>query len=283
MKLRLLCAALAGAAGLAGTASAAGPGPWKTITIAERSGGLAATLVFERRKESFGAYDFRNMRLVVKNGGKTVLDRGMCSESRCSIGSMHWLRLQNVWGDSVPEVFLDTYTGGAHCCFESLIVLPNGAHAGKTISHFWGDPGYRLGVHDGTPYLVSADDRFAYEFTSYAGSAMPIEFWAISPNGVLDNVTQTRLDAVAAEAKQFFKGYTSGRGKTDADIRGVLAAWCADEYRLGQKATCDAELSKALARGWIDGPTGWPAGAKYIALVHRQLAKWGYPAEPPKK
>ncbi|HEY4348259.1 MAG TPA: hypothetical protein VGM80_11775 [Gaiellaceae bacterium] len=278
MKLRLLASALAAAAVFAAVAAAAPPpGPWKSVTIERHSGTVSATLTFERRKERYGAYDFKNMHLLVKNGSAKVLDRGMCAESRCSIASHHILSLRNVWGDAAPEVLLDTYTGGAHCCFESFIVLTDGGHAGRTISPFWGDPGYRLIGHAGTVAFESADDRFAYEFTAFAGSGLPIVLEEIGPHGGLNDVTQTRPDLIKADAKVFWKGYVSERAKADTDVRGVVAAWCADEYRLGLKAGCNAELKTALARGWLAGPGEWPQNAKFIALLHKQLAAWGYP------
>jgi hypothetical protein len=275
--IRALAVGLALAAIVGGSAAAATPkAPWKAVTVERRSGEVRATLTFERRKETYGAYDFRAMHLLVKAGATTVLDRGMCANARCSVASQHVLSVKNVWGDAAPEVILDTYTGGAHCCYESFIVLTDGGHAGRTISHLWGDPGYKLISHAGTVAFRTADDHFAYEFTSFAGSGLPIEIDEIGPNGRLNNITNTRPDLIAADAKIYWKAYTSERGKPDSDVRGVVAAWCADQYRLGQKSACDAELSTALAKGWLAGPGVWPQNAKFVALVHKDLARWGY-------
>jgi hypothetical protein len=235
-------------------------------------------MTIERRKTSYGAPDSRNLRLVVTVAGKTIFDRALCNPVRCGPGTEQTLSLRNLWGDARPEALLDYYTGGAHCCFATLLVLPDGRRPGKLLSHDWGDPGYRFELHAGAPQLVSADDRFAYEFTAFAASGLPVQVWAVSPAGAFENITQTRLDLVRQDAARWWKAYTSERGKPEGDVRGVLAAWCADEYRLGQKAACDAELGRALARGWIKGVPDWPSNAKYIALVHRDLAAWGYPA-----
>jgi hypothetical protein len=115
-------------------ASAGAPTPWKQITLEQHHGSLAAVLTVERRQAGFGAFEFRRMKLVVRNGGHTVFARSLCFESRCAIASHHSLELMNVWGDAAPEVILDTFTGGAHCCFESLVVLTDGGHAGHAIS-----------------------------------------------------------------------------------------------------------------------------------------------------
>jgi hypothetical protein len=58
--------------------------------------------------------------------------------------------------------------------------------------------------------------------------------------------------------------------------RGVLAAWCADEYRLGAKAACTAELGKALGKGWLSGAGLWPQNKAYVTALLKKLAKWGY-------
>jgi hypothetical protein len=269
------------AAALCGTASAAVPAPWKTVTVTKSSGGVTAVMTIERRKTKYDIGDSRNLHLKVTVDGKTILDKSLCNPIRCGIGTEQTLSLHKLSGGT-PDVVLDYYTGGAHCCFWSLIVAPTG----KTIEHDWGDPGYRIVRYEGVPQLVSGDDRFAYVFTSFAGSGMPVQVWAITPDGelnhpdVLENVTQTRLDLVKKDAAVWWRAYVSERSKTDSDVRGVLAAWCADEYRLGQKAACDAELAKALKNGWIKGVPDWPSNAKYIALVHKDLAAWGYPAHP---
>ncbi len=260
-------------------ASAGAPTPWTSITLEKHHGPVTAVLTLERRKASFGAFEFRRMKLVVRTGGHTVFARLLCSESRCSIASQHWLYLKNVWGDAAPEVILDTYTGGAHCCFESLIVLADGGHAGRAISHFWGDPGYSVKTLSAGPAFVTADDRFAYAFTAFAASGLPVEVFAIGPHGVMRDITQSEPALVKKDAAQWWHAYTSLRGKSaEDDIRGVLGAWCADEYRLGMKAACDAELSSALKKGYLSGPEIWPQNAKYIAFLHRELAKWGYPS-----
>ena len=68
-------------------------------------------------------------------------------------------------------MLVDFYTGGAHCCFYSVIYRYVG---GRYVSsfHFWGDPSYRLVDlnRDGRPDFRSADDRFAYAFSCFACS-----------------------------------------------------------------------------------------------------------------
>jgi hypothetical protein len=269
------------AAVLCGAAGAAQPSQWKTVTVRKSAGGVTAVMTVQRRKTKYDATDSRNLHLTVAVDGKTVLDTGLCTPLRCGIETQQTLSLHKLSGGT-PDVLLDYYTGAAHCCFWSLIVTPTG----RQIVHDWGDAGYRIVSFRGAPQLVSADDRFAYEFTSFAASGLPVQVWAITPDGalshpdVLENVTQTRLDLVKKDAAVWWKAYVSQRGKPESDVRGVLAAWCADEYRLGRRPECGDELAQALVKGWIDGVPDWPSNGRYIALVHKDLAAWGYPLNP---
>jgi len=144
------------------------------------------------------------------------------------------------------------------------------------VFRLWGDPGYKLESHAGKSEFVTGDDRFAYEFTSFAGSGLPIEILSLDQNGAFQNVTRLRPALIRADAKVWWKAYVSQRGKADADVRGVVGAWCADEYLLGQGQTCESELKSALPRGYLKGPTIWPQNAGFVALLHKQLVKWGY-------
>jgi hypothetical protein len=258
-------------------AASAATAPWKTITVARHAGPISAVMTVQRQAHGDGFFSFRKLRLVVRANGKTVVDRMLCGELRCSPGSHHSLAVQNVWGGSLPEAVMSVYTGGAHCCFETLIALVDGPYRGRLLDHNWGDPGYKGTRHDGVYEFLTADDRFAYEFTSFAASGLPVRVLTIDPSAKIADITPLRLDLVRSDAKQWWHAYVQFRGKPDGDIRGVLAAWCADEYRLGEGAACQAELQTALRKGWLGKPGDlWPAGARYIAAVDRDLQKWGY-------
>ncbi len=153
--MRLLALAAIAAVIVAAPAGAATPSAWKQVVQHKSRAGVDATLSFQERKESYGAYSFRDMQLVVKNAGKTVYDHDLCSLDRCGIASKHILSLQNVWGGSLPEAVVDFYTGGAHCCFEALIVLVDGAHPGRAVFHDFGDPGYEFQRDDGSTLILS--------------------------------------------------------------------------------------------------------------------------------
>jgi hypothetical protein len=234
-------------------------------------------LTVERQSRGSGFFVFRKLHLVVRSHGKVVVDRRLCTALRCGPGSHHSLALRDVWGDAAAEAVVDVYTGGAHCCFDVLVAFTNGSLRGKLVEHNFGDPGYSVVRRDGAAQFETADDRFAYAFTAFAASGLPVQVLALSPKGRFADVTSTRLDLVRKDIAQWWGAYVAERGKPNGDIRGVLAAWCADQYRLGQGPKCRAELERALRKGWA-GKAGdiWPAGAKYVAAVQRSLHTWGY-------
>ena len=179
--------------------------------------------------------------------------------------------------DREPEIVLDTYTGGAHCCFESRIYryLPTRAAYGG-VRHSWADLGYKLRDldRDGLPELVSADARFAYVFTSFAGSAFPIQLWRFD-SGRLDDVTGAFPSRVTQDADALWRTYRRLRHKDD--VRGVLAAWLADEYLLGREQAGWKALEAANRRGELIGTyPGWPAGSAYLRALRSFLVRTGY-------
>ncbi|GAP97092.1 hypothetical protein [Leptolyngbya sp. NIES-2104] len=140
-------------------------------------------------------------------------------------------------GDKNPEVIADMYTGGAHCCRYSLIYEYDRDQKQYVESRaFWGNLGYQLRDldRDGKSEFYSADDRFAYAFTSYAASAFPTQIWRLE-NGKLIDVTRQYSKEIYSNAYQLWQHYQKIRTEEDAEVKGVLAAYLADKYLLGQQ------------------------------------------------
>jgi hypothetical protein len=180
-------------------------------------------------------------------------------------------------GDGEPEVLVEMYTGGAHCCIVSRIYRFDGA-AYSSVRTDWADTGFRLKdvEGDGKVELLTADPRFAYAFTSFADSAFPIQVYAYEA-GELDDVSAGYPKVIRRDARSWWHTYTRERGGRDArDVRGVLAAWLADKYRLGEAADGWRRLRRALRRGELRAGGGWPNGEKYLRALRRSLRAWGY-------
>src|SRR5436190_4683039 len=124
-----------------------------------RLGDVEATVSWKPARD----FEAKDVRLEIRRSGETALHATLGRDAPQRI------RARDLDGDGEPEVVVDLYTGGAHCCFYSRIYR-YAQPSYVALRHDWGDLGYRLRDldHDGVPELVSADDRFAYAFTAYA-------------------------------------------------------------------------------------------------------------------
>ena len=79
----------------------------------------------------------------------------------------------DVTGEGDPDLVIHTYSGGAHCCF-STIVYNLGATQSKVLETPQSNCDASFAQLDGDPALeiTTCDDIFAYQYCCYAGSPM---------------------------------------------------------------------------------------------------------------
>ena len=229
---------------------------------------VKATLSFERKSE-----EFTKIRLTITRNATTWRSGPLGT----SFFSRPRVYVRDLDADGEVEVRVDTYTGGAHCCFQTRFYrwLPERRAYGKTFRD-WADAGYRAKNLDGrgSVELLSSDARFGYVFTAFAGSPFPIQIWDFDA-GRLRDVTPLFPGQVELDAQGLWRTYLEHR-RTD-DVRGVLAAWQADQYLLGRQDKGWLELDRALKRGDLKGPDGvWPTGRRYLRELRTFLVKTGY-------
>ena len=152
------------------------------------------------------------------------------------------LTLADLTGDGDPEVIVDLFTGGAHCCSVSVIYGWDAAtNAYRRLDQLWGDPGYSLADLPGGPAqeLVTFDDRFAYAFCAYVCSAMPEQIFRYQDFGLV-NVTREYPDRIRADLRALRGSLRQARRHRDEgfSIKGILPAVCADLYLLDRGAAC---------------------------------------------
>lgn len=203
-------------------------------TRTAQSGNVQAEVSFDRQE-----YGLKNLRLKVSRSGQVVFNQPILESDyfRLADYENQVPKVLDLDGDGEPEVVVDLFSGGAHCCTSSWIYRYQSKQ--KTydfIQANWRDIGYQLQDldQDRIPEFISADARFAYAFSSFAGSGFPIAIWQYR-QGKLLNVTRRYPKLVYSDALRYWKIYEQIRSQ-DAEVKGILAAYLADKYLLGQAA-----------------------------------------------
>jgi hypothetical protein len=277
---RSFVAALAAALGLAVLPAAASADDAGSQTAS--AGTVSATLTWG--KAEFGV---SNPRLVIVRAGATLFDGSPvagsdgCKDGYCSFlpsgKRKQALQVVDLNGDGEPEVLVDAYTGGAHCCSVTELAAFNGT--GYAIQElFWGDPGYELKDldGDGKPEFVSLDDAFAGAFTSFAASFFPPYVVDYDPTvkGSLRDVTDHFVALIRKNQQQALHALKRAR-RQHYETLGAVAAYVADFYLLGDPGHVRPYLKRARKRGDLRTISG-PAPRNFERRLLAFLKKQGY-------
>jgi hypothetical protein len=247
-------------------------------SLSARSGPVDAAITFTERD-----FLYEKLRVSVVRAGRKALDvpieRLACPD--CAGSRPVGIAVRDLDGGE-PEVLVDLFTGGAHCCSVSLILRWDaGAHRYRSTFQYWGNYGRRIVDldHDGLPEFSAFDERFLYEYSAYVFSSAPIRILAYRRGAFVD-VTRRFPAQIKRNAALNLGYYLKGRRTIkNTDVRSYVAAYVADQYLLGDAAQGKHVLQQALRRGDLGrGKTllGWPAGTAFVAKLMRDLEKWGY-------
>jgi hypothetical protein len=181
--------------------------------------------------------------------------------------------------DGQPDVVLTLYSGGAHCCtIVQIFTFDPGTMTYVQTERNFGDPEARIVDlrHNGRFEFLTGDDSFAYEFTDFAGSGLPIEILTFS-NGHLSNVTGSYPKLVAKDAAFWLKAFDATASNHYQDSVGVAAAWAADEERLGHGKLVSSFLGQQASLGHLNSPL-YPqqSGQRFVTKLLRFLRTHGY-------
>jgi len=245
--------------------------------VSAHKGALTARLTYTER-----AYLFEKLRVHIARAGRSALDAPVdrlgCPD--CRNARPVDVKIRDLDGGE-PEVLVDLYSGGAHCCMLTLILRWDpAARTYRSTLGYWGNFGSDLVDldGDGRPEFSAFDERFVYTFTAYVYSVAPIQIWSYR-GGKLVDVTRKFPARIAKNAATILSTYRHERGKRDTDVRSAVAAYVADEYLLGTPAEGRRLLDLALRRGDLGrgkALLGWPAGQAFVRELLRDLKKWGY-------
>lgn len=183
------------------------------------------------------------------------------------------LCLARFGGAADPTVVLGFNSGFMHCCFavRAISIAPGGPQSTQDLElgNWWGT----VETHDGRAIVVTADNRFAYAFTSFAGSGMPVMVYEVS-GGDFVVTSRNYPDLLTADAAKWWQTI-NGPQNSGQGILGVVAPWVADECELGQSGYAWAWVNKLNAEGKLTGPIA-PTGSAYVAALRTFLSKTGY-------
>ncbi len=251
-------------------------------TETAHSGNVTATFSYRGGFQSGG---FSHLHLSIARSGHTVYDRAVSSPKWCfrscvpgmaENSSVHVVDLEST-GD--PDVVLDLYTGGAHCCYiEQVFTFDASARTYvKTERNFGNIAGVLEALgHNGRFEFVSADSRFDNAFTISAASGLPIQILTFR-GGKFDDVTRQYPDEITKDADKWWRLYE----QNVSDGRGFIAAWAADEYLLGDESKADNRLDEELHKGHLKGFSGYPSSRQFVADLKKFLRDHGYATEKP--
>jgi hypothetical protein len=226
-------------------------------------------------------------RLKISKGGEVVYDQAVTSKwcgSGCSPNIIardrsvvHIVHLNRA---GPPSVVLDLYSGGAHCCFvEQVYSLAANSDVVHKAEYNFGNPGVRLVKlsADGPFDFLSANNDFAYAFTDFAASGMPIQIFGFSRDA-FHNVTLSYPTLIRNDAARWMSAFRSQAGTHYQDSVGLVAAWAADEDMLGRSAAVARFLTAQAKLGHLNSALSpiTPSDQKYVAALQKFLRKHGY-------
>ncbi|HEY2318114.1 MAG TPA: hypothetical protein VGH67_07435 [Solirubrobacteraceae bacterium] len=256
--------------------------PALATTQTAGAGPVTATFTFS------GHYpNYSGLRLRISQSGSVLYDHPVRSKTcgkYCAPGatgprasSVHILDLA---GTGQPNVVLDLYSGGAHCCsIEQVFTFDPATMTYAATERNFGDPGARIEdlSHDGHKEFVTADDSFAYAFTDFAASGLPLQILTFS-GGRFHDVTAAYPGLVRTDAADWLRTFTHMARQHYADSVGVIAAWAADEYRLGRSAAANRFLAAQARAGHLKSALGRsePQGQRFVAALKAFLRRHGY-------
>lgn len=229
-------------------------------------------------KDGFG-YSYvlveKNGRLknVLKSEGGGVMGFSFAEDMRNAYtpkarrGTTLLKAVRDATGDGIPDVMVNYYSGGAHCCFESYFISLG--ETAEIVERVATDNAELVPIRkspNGGLIFETADNAFAYWLTSFAESPMPTVIMEFKDNKLRPNfdlmkkppppMTALRAKALAARSKIGNDPYTGEESGIEYPFWGEML----DLIYSG---------NKGLAWQYFD--LVWPAGKQDKELFRRDF------------
>jgi len=270
-----LAVALFGLGSVVVSTAAAAPRPH-----VERAQAGAVEAVFSYSYDA-AAFRFTRQRLTITRDGVKSFSAplrkppggGLNAQPSGYFAHHRSVSVTDVDGDGEPEVVLDLYWGGAHCCWYSQLYhyVPATKHYAPLV-HIWGNFGYVLADldHNGTQEIVTRDDRFSYAFASFADSRWPVRILRYAA-GKLTVATPLYRSEIGRDANALWHSALNPARKTSN--QGIVAAWAADEAMVGHWAVAFKTIDRLSRSGKIHGEL---SRVKFEQKLRSFLRRTGY-------
>jgi hypothetical protein len=146
-------------------------------------------------------------------------------------------------------IFIDLYSGGAHCCSSLLVGKISGNEFKILDSLMWGNSGYKVEDidNDGTLEIEGGKDMFAYAFTNYAETRFPPVIYRFENDHLMDAtnkypyIIKEDIKQLKNDLKEFTdKGFGCLENDEDTfnsdagSVKTILAAIVADYWAIGE-------------------------------------------------
>ena len=136
-------------------------------------------------------------------------------------------------GNPHLEIVVSFYTGGAHCCSDTSVILSNADGSSWStldIGEFDGGPMITVDLdNDGRYEFETRDNAFLYTFACYACSEGPLQVLAVENDAVKDVSTEPRF----RKAHEAWLKDMIGNVPED-DVNGFLAGYVGEKSLLGE-------------------------------------------------
>jgi hypothetical protein len=187
-------------------------------------------LVIDYEPINFGEGDFstdKNVRYVISYQGEEQIVNEVFTMYSGSAS------LQDLDQNGTPEVIIETYSGGAHCCTNFLIYTWNNKEFIKIETGLRDGSGGEFTDLDNDDKIefVTADNAFLYYFSSYAGSFPPTMIFQLEA-GQFQEVTHQYPEQLQATAWKMYQLFLDRRHS--GEVNGILAGYVAQKILLGE-------------------------------------------------
>ena len=242
-----------------------------------KAGFVRATLSWDVRYSVEGLPQLNDkVHLRIQRQGQIRLDRelGTRAVGQGYPGSVV-LSVRRLERGSEPQVIVDVWNGGNHCCWRSLVFGFRGSRYRMVDHEGWGK--WRDLDSDRFFELVGQDEAF-FRLGPLAGEFGPVRVWSYR-RGLFRNTTRKFPSAIKANAKYAWSDYLQERaGNYAGDVRRPLAVWLADQYLLGRGESAWLKLRAAYESAGTAGCqlTGIPCGEAFFVYLRDFLDRRGY-------